>query len=45
MMQDRKRYYLFGIIDDYSRLAYLQVIPAINAAEVSKAFFTLSVSS
>jgi transposase InsO family protein len=39
MMQDRKRYYLFGIIDDHSRLAYVQIISAINAAEVSKAFF------
>jgi transposase InsO family protein len=39
IMQDRNRYYLFGIIDDYSRLAYIQVITAINAAEVSKAFF------
>ncbi len=38
-MKDRKRYYLFGIIDDHSRLAYVQVISAINAAEVSKAFF------
>lgn len=39
IMHDRKQYYLFGIIDDYSRLAYSQIIPAINAAEVSKAFF------
>jgi transposase InsO family protein len=38
-MQDRRRYYLFGILDDYSRLAYLEVITAINAAEVTKAFF------
>jgi transposase InsO family protein len=39
IMQDRKRYYLFGIIDDCSRLAYVQVVTSINAAEVSKAFF------
>lgn len=39
IMQDRKRYYLFGVIDDYSRLAYSQIITANNAAEVSKAFF------
>ena len=39
MMQDRRRYYLFGIVDDYSRLAYLEVIVANNAAEVAKAFF------
>jgi len=39
IMQDRNRYYLFGIIDDYSRLTYVQIITAINAAEVSKAFF------
>jgi len=39
IMQDRKRYYLFGVIDDYSRLAYAQIITANNAAEVSKAFF------
>jgi transposase InsO family protein len=39
IMQDRKRYYLFGVIDDYTRLAYSQIITANNAAEVSKAFF------
>lgn len=39
IMQDRKQYYLFGVIDDYSRLAYSQIIQANNAAEVSKAFF------
>ncbi|OGU55871.1 MAG: hypothetical protein A2V66_18050 [Ignavibacteria bacterium RBG_13_36_8] len=38
-MQDRKRYYIFGIIDDYSRLAYVEVITAINAANVTRAFF------
>jgi transposase InsO family protein len=38
-MQDRKRYYLFGIVDDYSRLAYLEAIRANTAAEVAKAFF------
>jgi transposase InsO family protein len=39
MMQDRKRYYLFGVIDDYSRLAYAEVIRSNTAAEVTKAFF------
>lgn len=39
MMQDRKRYYLFGIVDDYSRLGYAEVLTANNAAEVTKAFF------
>ncbi len=39
MMQNRKRYYLFGIIDDCSRLAFIEVINKINAAEVTKAFY------
>lgn len=39
MMLNRQRYYLFGIVDDYSRLAYLELINAKNAAEVAKAFF------
>ena len=39
LMLDRKRYYLFGIIDDCTRLAYVEVICAINAANVTKAFF------
>jgi len=39
IMQDRNRYYLFGIIDDCSRLAYVQVVTSIKAAEVSKVFF------
>lgn len=39
MMLTRQRYYLFGIVDDYSRLAYLELIRANNAAEVAKAFF------
>jgi len=39
MMQERRRYHLFGIVDDYSRLAYAEVIVANNAAEVTKAFF------
>jgi hypothetical protein len=39
IMQDRKRYYLFGIIDDCTRLAYVEVINSITAAEVTKAFF------
>lgn len=39
MMQNRKRYYLFGIIDDYSRLVFVEVINNINAAEVTKAFY------
>ena len=39
IMQDRKRYYLFGIIDDYSRLVYVEAIRTITAANVTKAFF------
>ena len=39
MMQNRKRYYLFGIIDDCSRLVFVEVINNINAAEVTKAFY------
>ncbi len=39
MLQDRGRYYLFGVVDDYSRLAYAEVIRANTAAEVTKAFF------
>lgn len=39
MMADRQRYYLFGILDDYSRLAYAEVIHANKAADVTKAFF------
>jgi len=39
IMQDRKRYYLFGIIDDCTRLAYVEIINSITAAEVTKAFF------
>ena len=39
MMLNRQRYYLFGIVDDYSRLAYLELINANTAAEVTKAFF------
>jgi len=38
LMKDRKLYYLFGIIDDYSRLAFVKVITANNSAEASKAF-------
>lgn len=39
MMLSRQRHYLLGIVDDYSRLAYLELIQANNAAEVAKAFF------
>ena len=39
MMLNRQRYYLFGIVDDYSRLAYLELINRNTAAEVAKAFF------
>lgn len=39
MMLNRQRYHLFGVVDDYSRLAYLEVINANTAAEVAKAFF------
>lgn len=39
MMQNRRRNYLFGIVDDCTRLAFAEVIPANTAAEVTKAFF------
>ncbi len=39
IMQERKRYYLFGILDDCTRLAYVEVINSITAAEVTRAFF------
>lgn len=39
MMLNRQRYHLFGVVDDYSRLAYLELINANTAAEVTKAFF------
>ena len=39
MMLNRQRYYLFGVIDDYSRLAYVELIHANNAAKVTMAFF------
>lgn len=39
MMLTRQRHYLLGIVDDCSRLAYLELIGANNAAEVAKAFF------
>lgn len=39
MMQNRQRNYLFGIVDDCTRLSYAEVIPANTAAQVTKAFF------
>lgn len=38
LMKERKLFYLFGIIDDYSRLAFVKVMTGNNSAEVSKAF-------
>ena len=38
MMLNRQRYYLFGIVDDYSRLAYLELMNQYSC-EVTKAFF------
>jgi transposase InsO family protein len=39
IMNDRERYYLFGVIDDHSRLAYVELLRHQTAAEVTKAFF------
>jgi len=39
MMINRQRHFLFGIVDDYSRLAYLELLAANTAAEVTRAFF------
>lgn len=39
MMVTRQRHYLFGIVDDFSRLAYVELISGNTAAEVAKAFF------
>ena len=36
---DRKKRYLFGLLDDCTRLCYTQLIPDIKAATVTKAFF------
>jgi transposase InsO family protein len=39
LFADRKRYYLFGLIDDCTRLCYVELIEEIKAARVTKAFF------
>lgn len=39
MMEDRTTRHLFGIIDDYTRLAYLEPLRANTAADVTRAFF------
>jgi len=36
---DRQKYYLVGLIDDCTRLAYIELIPRINASVVTKASF------
>lgn len=36
---ERKKYYLFGLLDDCTRLCYVGLIPNIQAATVTKAFF------
>jgi transposase InsO family protein len=36
---DRKKRYLFGLLDDCTRLCYIEVIPEITSATVTKAFF------
>lgn len=36
---DRKQRYLFGLLDDCTRLCYAELIPNITAATVTKAFF------
>jgi transposase InsO family protein len=39
MMQDRTTRHLFGIIDDYTRLAYVEPLWSNTAADVTRAFF------
>ena len=36
---DRNRRYLFGLLDDCTRLCYVELIPDIKSATVTKAFF------
>ena len=35
----RTKYYLFGLLDDCTRLCYVEVIDNIQSATVTKAFF------
>ena len=37
---DRTKRYLFGLLDDCTRLTYVELIPRLNAAVVTKAFFS-----
>jgi transposase InsO family protein len=39
MMSDRTTRHLFGIVDDYSRLAYMEPLWTNTAADVTRAFF------
>jgi transposase InsO family protein len=38
LIEERKKYYLFGIIDDCTRLCYIELIDRNKAADVSQAF-------
>ncbi len=38
LVVDRKRYYLFGLLDDHTRLTYIELIERQTAAEVARAF-------
>lgn len=39
VFQNRQKQYLFGVIDDCTRLCYVVLMPKINAAEATKAYF------
>jgi len=36
---DRKQRYLFGLLDDCTRLCYVELVPSINSATITKSFF------
>ncbi len=39
LFADRQKRYLFGLLDDCTRLCYVEVLPNITSATVTKAFF------
>lgn len=39
LFEDRKQRYLFGLLDDCTRLCYVEMVPNLQAATISKAFF------
>jgi transposase InsO family protein len=36
---DRRQRYLFGLLDDCTRLCYVELVPSINSATITKSFF------